>query len=208
MAARYQTVATPSRFEDEPIKGSRFVADVAPAATPDAALAVVEAVRRAFPDARHHCFAWRLDPDGRATRASDDGEPGNSAGAPILRQIEGHDLAGVVVVVTRWFGGVKLGVGGLIRAYGGAAGRALDRARVIERAVERRLAVEFPYACSGPIEGALARHGATVERSDWTDRVRVELRVPVDVAEALLRDLRDGSAGRARIEALDSSEPT
>ena len=203
VTTRYRTVEAASRFEDDPVKGSRFIADVLPAYSPEGALEAIEAVRADLSDGRHHCWAWRLDPEGRQCRSSDDGEPGNSAGAPILRQIEGHGVSGLVVVVTRYFGGVKLGVGGLIRAYGGAAGRALDRASIVERAVLRRLAIRYPYEASGAVEGVLARHGATVERSEYGAEVAAELSVAVD-AEPFLRDeLRDASAGRVRIEPLE-----
>ncbi|QDU67789.1 IMPACT family member YigZ [Planctomycetes bacterium Pla86] len=192
-----------SHFEDDPIKGSRFIADVIPAAEPDRALEAIEGVRAVRSDARHHCWAWRLDPEGREVRSNDDGEPGNSAGAPILRQIEGHDLCGLVVVVTRYFGGVKLGVGGLIRAYGGAAGRALDRARVVERAVLRRLSIRYPYEVSGAVEGALARNGAIALRSEYGAEVAAELSVPIDAEADLRAQLRDASAGRVRIAPLE-----
>ena len=118
-----RTLVRPHRVEIEKVKGSRFLADAVPVADEARALAVVEGVRAEHPDASHHCWAYRLE--GGRERADDDGEPRDSAGAPILRHLQGADLADVVVVVTRWFGGTKLGRGGLVRAYGAAAAAVL-----------------------------------------------------------------------------------
>ena len=107
----YTTIARAFRYEPEKIKGSRFICDLVPALDEKTAEAAVEAARAEFPDACHHCYAWILDPEGKRTRAADDGEPGSSAGPPILRQLEGHGVTGLVAVVTRYFGGTKLGVG-------------------------------------------------------------------------------------------------
>ncbi|MEZ5976586.1 MAG: YigZ family protein, partial [Planctomycetota bacterium] len=158
MLDRYLTLGAPFEFEPDPVKGSRFLVDMAPAGDPDAAMAFVKIVQARYPDATHHCFAWRIGPEGKETRANDDGEPGGSAGRPILAQIEGHEVCDVVVVVTRYFGGTKLGVGGLMRAYGGAAGQALDRAPIEAREITEPWAIAFPYSCSGAVEGVLHAH--------------------------------------------------
>lgn len=110
---------------EEVIKGSRFIADAMPVADTAAAMAFVEKIKGEHPKARHHC--WALDvPD--SVRNSDAGEPTGTAGAPIARAIEGKNVKNIIIVVTRYFGGVKLGAGGLMRAYGGAANRCLDQA--------------------------------------------------------------------------------
>ena len=121
-------------------KGSRFLAVVGPAADETAAQAFVERLRGEHPDATHHCYAWRVGerPD---ERAADAGEPSGTAGPPILAALRGRELRDVVAVVVRWFGGVKLGKGGLVRAYGGAARAALDALPVARRVP--RLAVEL-----------------------------------------------------------------
>ncbi|MCA9739293.1 MAG: YigZ family protein, partial [Gemmatimonadetes bacterium] len=122
------TVARAVRVEIPRIKGSRFIADLVPVSDAAQADAAVDAARAAFPDARHHCFAWRVGARGDTFRFGDDGEPAGSAGRPILQHLEGLDVTDAVLVVTRYFGGTKLGVGGLIRAYGGAAAAALEAA--------------------------------------------------------------------------------
>lgn len=194
--ARYRTVPSRSSFQPEPTKGSRFVATVSPAATEAEALAFVAAIEAEAPDATHHCWAFRLV-SGRA-RSSDAGEPGGSAGRPILAQIEGHDLSDVVVVVSRWFGGTKLGVGGLIRAYGGAAGMALDRAEVVEEDERAPLEVEHAYDDTSAVQAVLAAEGLEVTDSAFTDRVRLTLSVPVDALERVRTLLRDRTSGRVR----------
>ena len=131
MLETYRTVATRVSHEIPKIKGSRFIATVAPAGSRAAAEAIVEALRDCHPGARHTCFAYRLGAAGDVFRYADDGEPSGTAGRPILRQIEGRGLTAMVVVVTRYFGGTKLGAGGLLRAYAAAAGAGPDQASAI-----------------------------------------------------------------------------
>ncbi|MEM7051669.1 MAG: YigZ family protein [Acidobacteriota bacterium] len=185
-------------------KGSRFLCVLAPADSRPAAVAALEAIRREFPDATHHCFAWRL---GARTeeRSSDDGEPAGTAGLPILRVLQGAELSDVLAVVVRWFGGTKLGKGGLVRAYGGAAREAIAHLATVERAPTVAGRVEVSYELLGAVH-RLVRPPA-VERlgEEFGERVRVELRVRLDeleVVEASLADLgltfeRNNPAGNA-----------
>ncbi len=191
----YRTLAGRIRFSPDPIKGSRFIATAAPVPSEAAALAVVGEVEAEFSDARHHCWAFRLRAEGRA-RASDAGEPGGSAGRPILARIEGLELEDVVVVVSRYFGGTKLGVGGLIRAYGGAAGQALDRAAIVEVRETETLVVIHDYDDTRAVEAVTSRldlldaaYGATVRRT---------FAVPVEAVPSLKDDLRSATRGRVR----------
>ncbi len=201
------TLADPFRYEPERTKGSRFVADLAPASTQEAALEFLASVRAEFPDASHHCFAWRLDPEGQQTRASDDGEPGGSAGRPILAQIEGHGVSGVICVVTRYFGGTKLGVGGLMRAYGGAAGQALNRAPLLQKAITETWAVRYPYGCSGAIEGVL--HGLELEltQASYGEQVQGQVQVAKALRDTFLQQLQDRTGGKAHAEQVESGQP-
>ena len=150
-----------------------------------------------MPDARHHCFAWRLGTDD-AIRSSDDGEPGGSAGRPILAQIAGHDLHHVVVVVTRYFGGTKLGVGGLMRAYGGAAGKALDRATIQEVEEMTSVFVEHSYDDTNAVHNTLSNLGLAVLNTEYGEGARLEVEVAVDKADELRRELTDRTGGRVR----------
>ena len=126
-------------------RGSRFIALACPVDDAREALDLLEAARKEYHDARHHCLAYRVGLDGSEWRASDDGEPAGSAGRPILGQIDSRGLSDVAVVVVRYFGGVKLGVPGLIRAYKSAAADALDKAGAVEKVAGKWRRLEFGY---------------------------------------------------------------
>jgi uncharacterized YigZ family protein len=126
-------------------KGSKFLAIAVPAVSETAVKAQLEQIKKRYFDARHHCYAYRIGPDGEKYRANDDGEPSHSAGTPILNQIKSHEISDVLVVVVRWFGGTKLGVSGLIHAYKTATEEALKNATISEKTVRKKLYVSFPY---------------------------------------------------------------
>lgn len=198
MTDQYRTLAGEHAYEPPPTKNSRFLAFVAPAASEEEAGAFLDRIRAEYDDARHVCYAYRLGPAGDRTRSSDDGEPSGSAGRPILLQLEGHGVTDVVAAVVRYFGGVKLGVGGLMRAYGGAAGQCLDRAPLREVVVTERLVVEHPYECSSAVQAVLAAEELSPIASDYGALVRLELEVPrAELARvrALLVDRTGGRAG-------------
>jgi putative IMPACT (imprinted ancient) family translation regulator len=135
---------------------------------------------------------------GEDHRANDDGEPSGSAGRPILAQIEGHELTQCVVVVTRYFGGTKLGVGGLMRAYGGAAGQALDRAAIATKIITEVVHMAYPYDCSGPVEGVLHGHELALENPVYGAEVSGSVRVPRNQVAEFQRELMERTAGRLR----------
>jgi len=127
-------------------RGSKFLAYAYPVSSEEDIKIRQEEVRKLHHSARHHCYAWRFGFEKQQReRANDDGEPSNSAGKPILGQIESHHLNEVLIIVVRYFGGVKLGVGGLINAYRSAAADAIDEGKVIEKIVTHRIRVSFGY---------------------------------------------------------------
>jgi uncharacterized YigZ family protein len=193
----YQIITHAFQFIAAPIKGSRFIADVLPVTTPNEAMRQLKAIRTISADATHHCWAYRLYAAGQS-RSSDDGEPGGSAGRPILAQIEGHSLFDVLVVVTRFYGGTKLGVGGLIRAYGGAAGKALDRVEI--RSVEQTqpLRIAFAYGLTKAIDAVLRDHKMSPVQTTFEAEVEMQLAVPVDSLGHLRADLLEQTAGQIR----------
>jgi uncharacterized YigZ family protein len=199
MIEEYRTIAGAHEYEGEKIKGSRFIARAAFVADAEEAERLVADVRREYSDASHHCYAYRLDPESGAFRANDAGEPGGSAGRPILQQIESHGLHHTLVIVTRYFGGVKLGVGGLVRAYGGAANEVLNRAPTRVVLVTRRLVVSFPYDVSGAVQGALAAAGLVPVASEYGEAVSLTLDVPVGAAARVIEELRDRTSGVAQV---------
>jgi len=209
-----QTVAAPVRHEGEPIKGSRFIVDVVPVADEPQAREALAGVAAEFADASHHCWAWRisvespehLSPDSseRGTllsatsiieRASDDGEPSGSAGRPILAQLAGRHLVDTAVIVTRYFGGTKLGVGGLVRAYGRAAGQALDTMRLQPWIETCELRFDHGYPHTDAIERLVGdRHGVILDRTFGAD-VGLHVRLPIDQAAGFADGLADLTAG-------------
>lgn len=196
--ASYRTIAGPIQVEIDKIKGSRFIADASPVAGVDEAKAFLASIRETFPDATHHCSAWRIDE--KESRANDDGEPSGSAGAPILRQIDGADVVGVVIVVTRYYGGTKLGTGGLIRAYGSAARAALDEAEIVEHFVTRTLHVRHGYDLTATVRSVLNAFDLEPIDPVYETDVRFALAIPEERAEALIEELTERTGGRTSIE--------
>ncbi|MBQ8958781.1 MAG: YigZ family protein [Bacteroidales bacterium] len=126
-------------------KGSKFIAQAFTVMSEDEAKAAIADIRKKYFDARHHCFAYMIGPDKKTFRSSDDGEPSGTAGKPILNQILSKDITNVCVVVTRYFGGIKLGTSGLINAYKTAARDALDNATIVEKTINEIYCLEFAY---------------------------------------------------------------
>jgi len=194
----FRTLAEPAGYEEE-IKKSRFVCYASRADDVEQALLFLESVKD--PGATHNCWAYRI---GSAYRFSDDGEPGGTAGQPILRAIEGHGLDHVVVVVTRYFGGVKLGAGGLVRAYGGVAAECLRRARILEIRPRVRMRVEIPYTLSAKLYPLLVAAGARRIGEAYAQEYLVwELELDASRAAHLEAALQDASKGRVRTQTLE-----
>jgi len=200
MRESYRVLDEPLRHEIDKISGSRFIADVIPVANVEEASAALERIRAEYHDARHHCWAYRIGIEGETWRSSDDGEPSGSAGVPILKQLAGHDVTDLVAVVTRYFGGTKLGVGGLVRAYGGAADEALERAVIREVIITERVLVDHDYELSSPVQAVLAKAKLTPVEADYGESVRLVLEIPIARADAVVRDLEEATAARAKIE--------
>ncbi|GAA1709531.1 IMPACT family protein [Propioniferax innocua] len=157
----YRTITTAVTAQIEE-KRSRFRCDLTPVETEDDARRAVEQARKEFWDARHHCSAFILGPEGRVERSSDDGEPSGTAGAPMLDVLRGSGLTDVVAVVTRWFGGTLLGAGGLVRAYSEAVRAAIDVATPRTMTLTDEWAITVPHADAGRVESALRTDGVEV----------------------------------------------
>lgn len=195
-----RTLGQPLRHEIPKIRGSRFFASLERADDPGQAMAFVELLREEFPDATHHCFAWRCGPGGEQVRHSDDGEPNGTAGRPILQEIEGRGLTNVVAVVTRYYGGTKLGTGGLVRAYGEAAAAALDKAGIQEEPVVEVLELRHGYDDTGAVKGVLTAFDAKILSADYGTEVELRIAVPVEHADAVKIALRDATQGRLDLD--------
>lgn len=193
-----QTLAARASFELE-VKKSRHLAQAAPVDSPEAALAFLQHV--ADPAATHNCWAYRI---GQQYRFSDDGEPGGTAGRPILAAIDGQALDGVMVVVTRWFGGIKLGAGGLARAYGGAAAECLRLAPRTTLIDTCDALIEAGFERAGTVHALLAEHHAgKLEETFAADGFRLRIRLPADRLDALAVALRDATRGQAALRPLE-----
>jgi uncharacterized YigZ family protein len=187
------TLAAPAAFSLE-ARHSRFLAQAARADTPEAALAFIASTSDAA--ATHNCWAWRI---GANYRSSDDGEPAGTAGRPILAAIDGQDCDCVVVVVTRWFGGTKLGAGGLVRAYSGAAAECLRRGERVPLVAMRTLELHAGFDDIGAVHAALAGFGAEkLEERFSADGLALRLSLPAERAEGLQAQLRDATRDRIR----------
>ena len=184
MRTDYLTVARPVSVEIE-VKRSRFLCDVRRVGSEGAARAVVEAARKQHWDARHHCSAFVLGPDAAVARSSDDGEPSGTAGAPMLEVLRGREVSDVVAVVTRWFGGVLLGAGGLVRAYGDAVRAGLDEAGVRRRVLMSRFDLAASHADAARWEAELRSRGVVVLGADYAERVVLNVAVPSATADEL-----------------------
>lgn len=193
------------RHEIAPISGSRFIASAEPVTDEAAARAFVERVRDELPDATHHCWAVRIASPS-LERANDDGEPSGSAGRPILSALVGRDVVDACVVVTRYFGGTKLGVGGLVRAYGRAAAAVLDQATLREHVERVALVLEHGYEDGPAIERALHGDAVEIEGIAYGATIVRRLAVPVPELDALLTRVRDATAGRVHVRRGDGHD--
>lgn len=163
----YKSIASESKglFKD---RGSRFIAIARPVSSQEEIKENLEALRKEYHDARHHCYAWVLTPDRQAWRVNDDGEPSGTAGRPILGQINSRELTNILVVVIRYFGGTLLGVSGLINAYRSAADQALTNARIIEKHLEENWLITFPYSAMNDVMKVLRDEGCVQKSLDYS----------------------------------------
>ncbi|MDY1032201.1 YigZ family protein [Stenotrophomonas sp. CFBP8980] len=185
------------------IKHSRFLAHAAPIRDAGHALEFLQQV--AVADATHNCWAYR---HGNEYRSSDDGEPSGTAGRPILAAIDGQGFDRVMVVVTRWYGGIKLGAGGLVRAYGGTAAECLRTAPREPLVALARLQIHAPFEDLGALHAALAAHLAVKQEETFTaDGASMRVELPADQCDALKTRLRDATRNRVRLHSPSESHP-
>lgn len=198
----YRTIN--SYGEDEIIiKKSRFIGYAKPIESEEEALEFIEEISKKHRDATHNVYAYVLGPDSNIQRFNDDGEPSGTAGIPILEVIKKEELRNVVVVVTRYFGGIKLGGGGLIRAYtkGGKIG--LDGANIVDMVLHRRIGVRIDYTLYGRLENYLLSEGYIIENSIFDDGVNLELYIRFDEIETFENAMVEISSGTCEIKRLD-----
>ncbi|MET7790153.1 YigZ family protein [Streptomyces sp900116325] len=199
MQEQYRTVARAGVHETE-INRSRFICALAPAATEQEAQDFVARIRREHPTATHNCFAYVIGADASVQKASDDGEPGGTAGVPMLQMLMRREMRYVAAVVTRYYGGVKLGSGGLIRAYGGVVGEALDELGTITRQRFRLATITVGHQRAGRLENDLRATGLAVREVRYAEAVIIEIGLPDSDVESFRSWLADATAGEALLE--------
>jgi uncharacterized YigZ family protein len=195
----YKTLFGPAE-ETLIIKKSRFIGYATPIASEEEALAFIQSIQKKHWDATHNCYAYVFGPHDEVQKSNDDGEPAGTAGKPILEVIKKEGLHNVAVVVTRYFGGVLLGAGGLIRAYSQSTTAALHAARIVTRELFQRISVTIDYSWLGKVENEI--HSVEtfhIDRIDYLDRVTVHALVPVDETERFYKHLINATHGQAEI---------
>ena len=201
---RYSIPAAFQRSESE-VERSRFITSIKAAETPEEALAFVTRLKQEFPDANHNCWAYLIGPPGRSDRIglSDDGEPHGAAGKPMLTVVQHSNIGDIVVVVTRYFGGIKLGKGGMVKAYTRAVQSALEQLEKTEKIDWRELQISFDYAQLSGIERLLPDLEVEIIDRQFSDQICLQLKFPAEQAQKLREQLTNLTAGKISIQDMD-----
>ena len=178
------------------VQRSRFIADTAAVRDEETAQAFLQEIKKKYYDARHHCYGWILE-GGRRKKSGDDGEPSGTAGAPILAALERQGITDGLIVVTRYFGGIKLGTGGLTRAYAHAAAQGLAASTLAELQTLRRVAVTVAYPLFSPLENWLQKNEIRVADKSYAENVTLTLYLSPDATETVKKAVADLTAGQA-----------
>lgn len=202
----YQIPLSDAEVETE-VKKSRFIASLCPIGSETEAKAFIELQRNRFPGANHHCWAFIAAEPHALTGlgSSDDGEPSGTAGRPMLAVLTGAEIGQVCVVVTRFFGGTKLGTGGLVRAYSQAVRAVLEQTPLATREPQAHYRLTYPYSLTAAVDALL--NGFEVSRNDqqFTEQVQLELSLPLGQEVAFAEALSEQLHGQARVERLDQA---
>ncbi len=180
-------------------KKSRFIATARPVESEEEAVAFVDEIRKKYWDARHHCSAWVIGDRGQIKRCSDDGEPSQTAGRPILDVLTGAEVCNICMVVTRYFGGTLLGTGGLVRAYSGAAQEGLKNSLIVEKIPGSRIRIETDYNGVGKLQYVAGQMGIAILDTEYTEQVAMTFLVPLEDEGSFLAQVTDRTGGRAVI---------
>ena len=192
----YKSIATESRglFKDN---GSRFIAHAYPVETEEEVKEIVAALKKEYYDARHHVYAYRLGYLGDKFRANDDGEPSGSSGRPVLGQIDSNELSDILVVVVRYFGGIKLGIPGLIRAYKTATADAIANAEIVEKIAAKMYRVHFGYMAMNSVMKVFKDMGLEQKNQQFDMECSLETKVRLSQIDTFLERMADIEGCRA-----------
>ena len=185
----FRTIQSPSEgiFKD---KGSRFIARAFPVESVDQVKEIIASLRKEYHDARHHCYAYRIGPGDAIYRVNDDGEPANSAGKPILGQIQSNNLTNILIVVVRYFGGILLGVGGLINAYRSAAKISLENSEIIVRTFNSRITIRFPYIAMNDVMRIVRDSKSEIIKQEFGNDCEILIEIRTGACERLTNQLK------------------
>lgn len=195
---RYRTVKRYGEAEIV-IQKSRFIAYASRVESEEEAASFVQEISRRHWDATHNCYAWVVGRSGEMQRSSDDGEPAGTAGRPILEVIRARELVDTAIVVTRYFGGIKLGASGLVRAYSQAASAGLDAAGTVIRQLHRAMEVTLDYSWMGKVEHALRTSGYDFDPPRFTDKVSWTVWIPAGEEKAFQQHLAEITGGQGTV---------
>ncbi|MBQ0024158.1 MAG: YigZ family protein [Bacteroidales bacterium] len=184
----YKSIASASQGVYKDL-GSKFLAFAYPVESTDEVKGIVERIKKEYFDARHHCYAYRIGKDGQQWRVNDDGEPSSTAGRPILGQILSNGLSDILVVVVRYFGGTKLGVPGLIKAYRSATADAIAGSRIIEKVAGVVYSIDFDYLQMNDVQKILKDMGITPLHQSFDLSCHIEARVRLSLEEEFCKAL-------------------
>ena len=198
MLKEYRTVFREGHYTYEE-KRSRFIARVLPVQSEEEAIEYINRVKSESRDARHHCYAYYIEGDAAYQRYSDDGEPAGTAGIPILEVIKKRQLVNIVIVVIRYFGGILLGAGGLVRAYGKAAAGGVLNARVIMVRTCTEAIINVEYHLSGKLQNMLLSEGFIIAGTDYSHHVSFTVLIPEEQKNKLEETVNDTTGGKAYI---------
>ena len=202
MLKKYRTVFEGSEGEITE-KKSRFIATVLPVHSEEEAIGFIEQMRKKYWNATHNCFAYVIGEHFEIQRCSDDGEPGGTAGKPMLDVLMGEELHDTAVVVTRYFGGTLLGTGGLVRAYQAATKAGLLASTVITKYLGKEYVIGTDYTGLGKIQYILAQRKLFVRDTEYTDSVKIHVPIPEVEEREVLAEITEGTNGQAKLESGD-----
>ena len=185
----YLTIAAPAEAASRE-RSSKFLAFAYPVQDEERIRELLDALRKKYYDATHHCYAWRPGAGGASWRANDDGEPSGTAGKPILGQLLSHELTDCLVVVVRYFGGTKLGVPGLIAAYRESAAEAIAAAEIVRRTVDRTIRVSYPYLAMNDVMRVVKEEQPVIRSQSFDNLCTLELTIRESCADRLAQRLR------------------
>lgn len=198
---------TPSDIFEAEIteKKSRFIATIAPVSTEEEAASFIKDMKKKYWNARHNCSAYIIGTQQQIVHSSDDGEPQGTAGKPILSVLSGRKLYNVVAVVTRYFGGILLGTGGLVRAYSSAVEECLSNAVLKEMIEASRVKIEASYNDAGKLQYLFSQNNITILSADYTDIVTFDILLPAGTEDFIIKKITEATQNRASVDITDKN---